>query len=827
MNHCFACLSAIVCLGVPLCAATVDSLRGCDNGHSKLAEASYNGNWYWADRDAFPNAESDYVAKHAVRSLSSNNHNHVFGGHSLTLKAGGFWVKAYGTETFNGGGLFLEGGYFGNWGINATYTVKGTAVTVTAPTSAKFGFYPAGDISVVNSANARFVFDAPLVGAAGTGFYVSQNANPTIAEGYQWFNLVLKNDCSGYRGDIELRKGGILLYEGTAATFPASIVQQGGSTFSVNCAGVSSVSVASVMMNAGATLAATNAANKVTVGSLVYNGGTIRIALDPATGTAATLSASTFTMNAVALELEIVGAHAISTNLPASFQPVLKVPVASGLTTNDIRLAVSNYDAYGLPSFTLSQTDADGVRTFTLVARPIVVLLADDANNHSCLDQAGGQSGDAAHWSDSQYPHADADYLIPFGRTARTTRFINDDSRVTEFIGHSLVVAGAIAMKGALRASDIVMIKPNNNYNPTINSIGSITNHIFGGMITLAGTYAILSSFPYANDWTSGYGVVSNPGSWPRVLVPRYTYVDSKLRGSGQLSIRNADAAKDEPWQLPSYFEFTALNTNFVGKIALTSMLTDKNTTPTNEEATAVLAIRDARNLGGTLATKDAMSVSLTKNAAIWARDNVDVSDANRGFDIVGLARFIVDAEKELSVAGQITMRGTLRKFGDGTLALGGPVTYVTTGLTTPLAGTNVLDVMEGAIKPTSTNSFDGMAISFKAGTALKLDWPAKDVAVGTYGLYDVKWNPPFDLTDNGGMLDVAFDVADGYEPPSGVFSMPICTVSATAPSLEGCIRVAQPFHGRGVSILSKTVAAGTVTWYAEVQTKGTILVIR
>ena len=206
------------------------------------------------------------------------------------------------------------------------------------------------------------------------------------------------------------------------------------------------------------------------------------------------------------------------------------------------------------------------------------------------------------------------------------------------------------------------------------------------------------------------------------------------------------------------------------------------------------------------------MSVSLTKNAAIWARDNVDVSDANRGFDIVGLARFIVDAEKELSVAGQITMRGTLRKFGDGTLALGGPVTYVTTGLTTPLAGTNVLDVMEGAIKPTSTNSFDGMAISFKAGTALKLDWPAKDVAVGTYGLYDVKWNPPFDLTDNGGMLDVAFDVADGYEPPSGVFSMPICTVSATAPSLEGCIRVAQPFHGRGVSILSKTVAAGTVT---------------
>lgn len=787
----------------------VDSLQPCDNGHSKLSEKSYNGKYYWADEEAFPQSDADYVSKHAIRSLVSAGHDHTFGGRSLEIASGGYWIKGSGTETFSGsGGLVLSGSYLGNWGFIGDYRIKGTGIRVTA-TDPAFGIYPAGDITANNSARARIVFAAPFSGDVGAALSVGENGKITAADGVQTMNLMLEGDCAAYRGALEVRAGGILQYAGPTVDFPAEVTVRNRGKFVASNA----VSVARLTLEDGASLTVWST---MEVADFTYDGGTMCIGLDFAGARqGAYVLKSLQIPDGVKLPLIVTSVSKLAVNADlSSLGPVLKVPTESGLTPDDISLVLdaSSSDVPGLPNLRLTYADDDqtGLREFSLAAYPVMTLEDSDANNTS---SAFTNTYSTSHWSDGLFPHSEAEYLVQGNRVLRT------DKNNTEigFAGSSLVLnGGTLGMKGPIVIADLKSAYVGNALS-TIKSYGIATNRVSGGTITLNGPLCLLST-PYANLWKPAWGI-SN-GGWPEDLRPRYTFVDSALSGSGTLNVRLGKGDGNEDFQLPCYWELTGDNSAFTGHVVVESKYAPTvSSAITNDALASVLVIRSASNLGGALPALDAWSVSLSRGA-IWARETLTIADANRGIDIAPEGgRFIVSEGKTLTVLGPLTQRGEIRKEGAGTLALGGALAFGANRVETPETGPCDLRVLEGAVKPAGTNSFDGFTMTFSSGTWIEIDADTTDVGLAKFGLRNVKSATPF---VSNGKIGVRVTSSS-----SRLHRVAICTVAGTAPDLTDAFDVTTNVEDCGsVSVAKATNADGTVT-YTGLFRKGMTLIFR
>jgi len=799
-------VSAVAVL--PLSA--VDSLRPCENGHSKLAEkATTTGAYYWQDEALFPQAAADYVSKHSIRSLASAGHNHTFGGRSLEIAAGGYWIKAGGTETFGGvGGLVLSGSYLGDWGYVGEYRIKGTGIRVTA-TSPEFGIYPASDITAVNCAKARLVFDAPLLSASDAALSIGENVKITNADGYQTMSLFLVDDCSAYRGSFEIRAGGIVHYVGTSTAFPANLAVRNRGTLVVSNA----VSVASLTLDEGSSVTAWK---PLEVADCTYAGGTLTIGLDAASTSQGALVFQTLNRVADAkLSLSLVCTSKLAVNADlTAFAPVLTVPVSSGLTEADIAISLSSASSVvpGLPNVRLTHTDdtQTGVRSFSLTAFPVVTLQTGDANNTSSSFTNGYST---SNWSDGLFPHFDADYLVQGGLTLRSDK---NGSEVT-FGGSSLVLdGGSLGLKGPIRIADL-KIAYTGSFLSTITSYGIATNRVSGGTITVDGSLRF-GSAPYANAWKDGWGL-SN-GAWPADLRPRYTFVDSALVGTSEVSVRLNTGNKDEDFQLPCYFEFAGDNSRFTGHLTIQSVYQPYyGSVITNEELASVLVIRSAANLGGKLAAFDPWSVSLSRGA-LWARETLTLDDPNRGIDIAPEGgRFIVSEGKTMTILGAITQRGMIRKEGPGTLALGGGLAFNASRDPVPGSGPNDFIVVEGAVRPASTNAFDGLKMTFSAGADIEIDADTADAGLVRYGLRNVKCETPF---VSAGKIPVRVK-----SQASRLRHVTICTVSGDAPDLTEAFDVTTSVADCGTVKVVKTANGdGTVTYSAKFL-KGFALIFR
>lgn len=787
----------------------VDSLRPCDNGHSKLAEKSYNGNYYWADEEAFPQSDADYVSKHAIRSLTAAGHDHTFGGRSLEIASGGYWIKGNGTETFSGaGGLVLSGSYLGDWGFLGDYRIKGSGIRVTA-TNPAFGIYPAGDITAYNSARARIVFAAPFSGDVGAALSVGENVKITAADGVQTMNLALEGDCSAYRGMLEVRAGGVLQYAGPTVDFPAEIAVRSRGEFVASNA----VSVAQLTLEGGAALTAWST---VEVSDFTYGGGTMRIGLDLAGARqGAYVFGSLHVADGAKLPLIVTSVSKLAADADlSSLGPVLKMPTESGLTPDDISLVLEATSSVvpGLPNLRLTYADdgQTGLREFSLAAYPVVTLAATDANNTS---SAFTNTYSTSHWSDGLFPHSEADYLVQGNLVLRT------DKNNTEiwFAGCSLVLdGGTLGMKGPIRIADLKSAYTGTTLS-TIKSYGVATNRVSGGTITLNGPLSLLSA-PYSNQWKPTWGM-SN-GGWPEDLRPRYTFVDSALSGTATLNVRLEKGNKDEDFQLPCYWELTGDNSAFTGRISIESQYVPTvGSAITNDALASVLVIRSAENLGGTLPAADTKSITLSRGA-LWARETLTLADANRGIDVAPEGgRFIVSEGETLTVLGPLTQRGEIRKEGAGTLALGGALAFGANRDETPGSGPCELRIFEGAVQPAATNSFDGFTMNFSPGTRIEIDADAADAGLAKFGLRNVKSATPF-MSD--GKIGVRVKSAS-----SRLRRVAICTVSGSAPDLTDAFDVTTNVEDCGsISVAKTTNADGTVTYFGLFR-KGLLLIFR
>ena len=263
----------------------------------------------------------------------------------------------------------------------------------------------------------------------------------------------------------------------------------------------------------------------------------------------------------------------------------------------------------------------------------------------------------------------------------------------------------------------------------------------------------------------------------------RTILLNSEITGTGMLSLIQINEATY------GYVALGGLNTNFQGKVGISSDRSDAN-----ENCTAFVTVTDGRNLGGPLSEWSYDALSISGYAHLIVTNDVELAMENRGIHLSGPAYFAVSNNAVFSVRERITWSGLLTKQGPGTLALGGPQPYFSAGgSTAPVSGNNVLDVWEGTLRPVSATAFQGLAVVITNSAAtLAVDVPASndDGDIGQYGMLDTTWNAP--LTVPGSGLTVQLRDSNGVlTRQTRLCRVPICTVNATAQAaLDGKLSV-------------------------------------
>ena len=301
--------------------------------------------------------------------------------------------------------------------------------------------------------------------------------------------------------------------------------------------------------------------------------------------------------------------------------------------------------------------------------------------------------------------------------------------------------------------------------------------------------------------------------------------VMSEIRGAGNLWLTDLPTASNNP---KGSYVFSGTNTAYTGSIRLYHVpFTNEKYLNDPKKYCVTLTVSDQRNLGGALVAFEAESLTLEDHSLLDVRGSAVFDEPTRGWCVKGIGRIKVASGETVAVTNkQITWCGEFMKEGAGCLVLGGTARFCEEQSETPLAGTNLLSVLEGSLQPADATACDGLAISFATGTGLVLDAAATG-DLKTYGLYDVKWNSPISVEGNA-PLPVSFVSADGFDGIN-FLTLGICTVSAAAAET---MDATTSFAVTAPSGLSKRVYAcpngdGTVTFACDLVRGGTTILFR
>lgn len=286
---------------------------------------------------------------------------------------------------------------------------------------------------------------------------------------------------------------------------------------------------------------------------------------------------------------------------------------------------------------------------------------------------------------------------------------------------------------------------------------------------------------------------------------------------------------------------FCGANTNFTGKVLLACKDFTKPTsaeyTPRETNRVEVI-VSDGRNLGGALPEFAYDALRIRDWSLLKVTNTTAFAETTRGVFVDWMGCISVADGKTASFAAPFTFGGVLKKQGSGTLALGGTAPKFATGTLNdytvgdePVAGTNVVNVAEGAIKPLSAAAFDGLELRFAENAMLKVDVDPADADLKAKGLVNVKWATPF-VAPAGGQIAVGFDAPD--ENVRSEYEVAVCTVPKTAVAapadLKAMFRAVRPrIGGHRYSVTTEVVENDdeTLTLKAKLCRSGLIVLFK
>lgn len=342
--------------------------------------------------------------------------------------------------------------------------------------------------------------------------------------------------------------------------------------------------------------------------------------------------------------------------------------------------------------------------------------------------------------------------------------------------------------------------------------------------------------------WFSFYG--------GRIYVPEGTAVKnisynkqgvkfaSEIIGSGTFNLSVAEAGKSTGRQ--SYNLFCAQNTNFTGRICVSAATaepvvckTDGLLAPTDKNCVS-LFVTNGLSLGGKCSafTYDALTLERYGCLRVETCD-VELADGlNRGVYINGIGRMTVKEGLALTVNRPITVNGTFRKQGAGTLALGGMMRF-TDGAeeTLPAESNNLVRIEEGVLRLDAEHALDGAAITFAEGTKLVLKESDANTALATKGLVNVKGNYADIVSEaEDGKVEVEIDISALTSANEATFGLVTVATEEAANALATKLVTPRNLTMDGQSMrrtaVSVASADGGATWTVSAKYEKTGLVI-
>lgn len=761
----------------------------------------------WGLADALSSAD-DYILKHNGISVSPSRYMDAttkvatFPGNSLHLRAS-FQPDGNGyVLEFPRAGLFFDqNGIFRTWDTSTTprtIGVTGTAITVTSPDSA-----PAKIMSTAAPPGVMtFDFCAPLNGVAGTRLQVQRYSNATYPG---TVTLRLLNVCTNFFGTIRLEGNKSTLVLGTPK-FPGTVrlcyTTAGGTSTLTALDGVDASVKAVIGENAPVTIAVPQA-DSFEIGDLTLAGGTISFAaIGSGTNTHAAVLAVT---NSLVLSSPVTitypaGAAAFrATPLDdlAAAVTVLTLPVGKGtLSASDFTLSIeAQPDVCGaLPHNPyLAVRTVDGLQRLVVAYdQPVVVQTFPDYSNN------GGSSfleANKGRWSDGQLPGPGKHYFVPANVQLMTVNNV-------PFTGESLTVRGTLAICAQrFTVTAISFLGGASIYEYS-------NNPVLDGPVTTYGT-DVVRVRPSPGNTLTFTGELSGTAPF------RLHYYEQNGVG------------------MDTGVRFSHDNTPYAGKFEFSvAGPGERSGDYENGNTSLKLKVADQRELGGPLPAFAYDALTLSARMGVEAVESLVFDEPTRGLYVYSSGRVDVPAGKQLAFAQPITWRGSLMKYGAGTLAFGGvsaPRFYYQSAFhDTPMPTADKImrtTVLEGGVKALTTNALDGCELEICSGASLVLDAAPTNADVQAYGFVNAKWGTPFVLPEGMTMVPVTFDFGGG-EPDFAQRTLGICTVKSDATGVSRALFAPVPPKHYSANVLSAADATTGLTTYSVLLVRNGLTII-
>ena len=444
--------------------------------------------------------------------------------------------------------------------------------------------------------------------------------------------------------------------------------------------------------------------------------------------------------------------------------PVLKFPATTDLAVDDFVIDATNATAVAGTCLKL-QDNLDGTVTlYALLVPTIVEQTVSDENVRDVNSNYTSSFDNKDHWSDGNTPHDGAQYLVKkIDSSVTKLRTPVDSARDYKFPGERLTIDEGCQFGLFYKSLEVDELIMRNNSLFMLGS-GVRSGRLSGRLVVPDG---IVSLCAYN---TAAFEIAAD------------------ISGAGCLVF---DGSHDNTGTRRATVSLTGNNSRFTGSITV-GLNRDQQTVANNQYQT--LSVAAPAKLGAPLASFNPTALVLKRLARLSAVGSVAFEDETRGIyigedgsktgaggsDVNGTGsegQLSVEAGHTLTIRSQLTLNGRLHKYGAGTLALGGPLRFGPAALIseTPVAGSNYCAVAEGCIKPLVADAFNGMEISFAAGTGIKLDLNQENGDLRMYGLRNNLATAPFTAE---GRIPVTFDAPEGFEPQLP-FSLGVVTVAA------------------------------------------------